>query len=70
MTTRDADKSGGGKSGGVTAEEVAAIVAVLLTRGDPAPATAAAPRSRWSVPQLRAPLAPGPGAWQASADAR
>jgi hypothetical protein len=47
-----------------TAEELAALVAVLASRPAPAPAVVA-PRRLWRTP-LRAPLpAPGPGAWQA-----
>jgi len=54
--------------GDATPEEIAALVAVLLSRsGDevpPAPARSAwADRSR----QLRRPLRPGPGAWRRSA---
>lgn len=52
--------------GDATPEEVAALVAVLASRGG-APAPAPAVPSRWRSP-LRAPLpAPGPGAWTASA---
>ena len=54
--------------GDATPEEIAALVAVLLSRpGDdmpPGPARSAwADRSR----QLRRPLRPGPGAWRRSA---
>ena len=53
--------------GNPTPEELAALVAVVSTRGtgggDPEPA--AAP-SLWSRPQLRAPLSAGAGAWRAS----
>jgi hypothetical protein len=48
-----------------TAEELAAVVTVLLARGadeEPAPA----PRSLWSIPTLRGHLPHGPGAWRAS----
>jgi hypothetical protein len=51
-----------------TREELAAVVAVLAA-GSAAPAAAPpAPAGRplWAVPVLRAPLAPGPGAWRAS----
>jgi hypothetical protein len=54
--------------GDATAEEIAALVAVLLSRaGDEVgPATA---RSAWAdrSRQLRRPLHPGPGAWRRSA---
>lgn len=52
--------------GDATPEEVAALVAVLATRGGVAedPRT----RSQWSRPQPRAALpSPGPGAWRAAA---
>jgi hypothetical protein len=54
-----------------SAEQIAAVVAVLSARLQPGDATTAgqATRSRWSARsrQLRAPLLPGPGAWRASA---
>jgi len=57
--------------GDATPEEVAALVAVLASRGG---TTSEEPRTRsqWSRPQPRAALpAPGPGAWRAAArDAR
>ena len=52
-----------------TAEELAAVVAVLTARSAaPAPPDAAAPPSLWSArgPLLRRPVQPGPGAWRAS----
>jgi hypothetical protein len=57
--------------GNATAEEVAAVVAVL--QGIAAAAASAAPerrpRSRWAHPArgVRRPVHPGPGAWRASA---
>ena len=48
-----------------TAEELAALVAVVLARGaaeEPAPAA----RPLWAVPALRGHLPHGPGAWRAS----
>jgi hypothetical protein len=51
--------------GDATPEEIAALVAVLTSRGS-VPAPAALPRSLWSRPVLRAALDPGPGAWRAS----
>ena len=54
--------------GNPTPEELGAVVALLAARSagvrdEPA---GAAPVPLWSVPRLRAPLAPGPGAWRAS----
>jgi hypothetical protein len=49
-----------------TPEELAALIAVVSSRGaaeQPPPA----PPSRWARPQLRRPLHPEPGAWRASA---
>jgi len=56
--------------GNPTAEELGAVVALLAARSasgggvaeEPAPA-----RSLWATPQLRTPLAHGPGSWKASA---
>ena len=50
--------------GGPTAEQLAALVAVVTSRAagsgePPAP-------SEWAPPVLRSPLAHGPGAWRAS----
>ena len=56
--------------GDATPEEVAALVAVLASRGG---GVAAAPvTTAWAKPQVRRPLpTPGPGAWRAAArDAR
>lgn len=57
-------------SGDATAEEIAAIVAVLASTGstDPAPASDTG-RSRWAAPaaRLRSPVPHGPGAWRTSA---
>jgi hypothetical protein len=54
--------------GDASAEEIAALVTVLMARnaGSPSPA---AVTSRWSSRQalLRGPLSHGPGAWRASA---
>jgi hypothetical protein len=51
--------------GDPTPEELAALIAVVSTRGgaaeEPAPR-----RSLWAAPVLRGPLTPGPGAWRAS----
>ena len=51
--------------GNPTPEELAALIAVVSTRGgtveEPPPA-----RSLWAAPVLRRPLSPGPGAWRAS----
>ncbi len=55
--------------GNPTPEELAVVVALLAARSagssheEP---TAPAPPSLWSVPRLRPPLVPGPGAWRAS----
>jgi hypothetical protein len=57
--------------GDATAEEIAALVAVLVTRaaGEEAPSPARSVRNSWSdrSRQLRRPLFPGPGAWRHSA---
>jgi hypothetical protein len=53
-----------------TAEELAALVAVLSARAAAGAAAARPrPRSAWAEPaaRLRAPLAPGPAAWRRSA---
>jgi hypothetical protein len=51
--------------GDPTPEELAALIAVVSSRGggldEPAPQ-----RSLWGRPSLRQPLATGPGAWKAS----
>jgi hypothetical protein len=51
--------------GNPTAEELAALIAVVATRGAAAPETPA-PRSLWSHPVLRSALPHGSGAWRAS----
>jgi len=57
--------------GNPTAEEIAAVVAVLAALPQPAeqPAAGTAVRSEWSARYrlLREPLHRGPGAWRASA---
>ena len=52
-----------------TAEELAAVVAILSARGGAAEEEPAAPRPRWGAPATahRRPLPTGPGAWRASA---
>jgi hypothetical protein len=52
-----------------TAEELAALVGVLLSRRAAVPAESARPiASRWRASALPSvPLRPGPGAWRASA---
>ena len=51
--------------GNPTPEELAALIAVISTRGG-AVEEPPAPRSLWAAPVLRRPLSPGPGAWRAS----
>jgi Acyl-CoA carboxylase epsilon subunit len=58
--------------GDATPEEIAALVAVLMSRpGSEGAAPAPVPRARsaWAdrTRQLRRPLSPGPGAWRRSA---
>ena len=55
--------------GDATPEEIAALVAVLLSRSDDAGAPSPSARSAWAdrSRQLRRPLRPGPGAWRRSA---
>jgi hypothetical protein len=57
--------------GNPSAEEIAALVAVLTARTAPASAgeTAGRPRNKWSAKSrlLREPLPRGPGEWRASA---
>ena len=54
--------------GTATAEELAAVVALLAARSGGGDAEQApAGRSLWSAPQLRGSVAAGPGAWRASA---
>jgi hypothetical protein len=56
--------------GDATAEEIAALVAVLVTRdaGRTAPSQVRSVPSAWSdrSRQLRRPIFPGPGAWRRS----
>lgn len=53
--------------GDATAEEIAAVVAVLAASGGGEDEPEPAPTSVWGRPQLRAPLPPpGPGAWVTS----
>ena len=49
-------------------EELAALVTLLTARAASAAADRPQPRSAWADParRLRAPLAPGPGAWRRS----
>ena len=54
-----------------TPEELAAVVAVLLSRPTAAPPAAPPVRSRWAAAAgLRAPVHAGPYAWRASGDPR
>ena len=48
-------------------EQLAALVAVLATRGGPSAASAPPAPRRWRTPLRPVLPAPGPGAWQASA---
>jgi hypothetical protein len=52
-----------------TAQELAALVAVLAARAAAGSAAGPRPRSVWADPagRLRVPLAPGPSAWRRSA---
>jgi hypothetical protein len=51
-----------------TAEEIAALVAVLSTLGSPAPAPARRQTSQWAAPHraVRVRYSHGPGGWLAS----
>ena len=57
--------------GDASAEEIAALVAVLMSRAadDDSPSAAQLPRSAWADRSalLRRPVLPGPGAWRRSA---
>ena len=55
-------------AGNPTPEELAAVVAVLAARPAAVPEEEPAAPSRWNdrARALRAPLHPGPGAWQAA----
>ena len=48
-------------------EQLAALLAVLATRGGPPAASAPVTPRRWRTPLRPALPPPGPGAWQASA---
>ena len=58
-----------GVRGNPSPEELAAVVAVLMTRGGAAPEPEPAAPSRWNdrASLLRGPLRRGPGAWRAGA---
>ena len=51
--------------GNPSLEELAALIAVVATRGGKDPEPTPAP-SLWARPALRTPHSPGPGAWRAS----
>lgn len=55
--------------GNPTPQELAAVVAVVATRGGSCEAPAKPPASLWAskAAGLRKPIHPGPGAWAASA---
>jgi hypothetical protein len=54
-------------SGDPTPEQLAALLAVVTARAAGGGGDAPAPeRPLWARPQLRGPLAHGPGAWRAS----
>jgi hypothetical protein len=55
--------------GDATPEEVAALLAVVMARAAAAPAARPRPSAAWNDHGrvMRAPVAPGPGAWRASA---
>jgi hypothetical protein len=55
-------------SGNPSAEELAALIAVVAARGAGAAEPDPAPPSPWTTraSSLRRPLVPGPGAWRAS----
>ena len=52
--------------GNPTAEELAALVAVVAARASVAAEPGPPPRPLWGRPALRPTLTPGPGAWRAS----
>lgn len=58
--------------GDPTAEEIAALVAVLSIASLPSSSLAARPQRVWSSPSrsVRTPLSPGHGGWRASARTR
>jgi hypothetical protein len=49
-----------------TPEQLAAVIAVVGARASGGPEEEPVARSLWARPQLRAPLAPAPGAWAAT----
>ncbi len=55
-------------TGNPTPEELAAVTALLLSRGGTAPEPEPVPVSRWNdrTSLLRTPLPHGPGAWRAA----
>jgi hypothetical protein len=52
--------------GNPSPEELAALIAVIATRGGAGEPQPQPVRSLWARPSLRAPLSHGPGAWRAS----
>lgn len=73
MTTPEADGAQGTPAvlrvaGNPTPEQLAAVVAVLASRGGAAAEPEPAAPSRWNdrARLLRRPLRPGPGAWRAA----
>jgi hypothetical protein len=52
--------------GNPTGEELAALIAVVASRGSTSDAEPAPARSLWGRPVLRSALPTGPGAWRAS----
>jgi hypothetical protein len=52
--------------GNPSAEELAALVAVVATRASDRTASGPSARPLWGRPVLRPVLTPGPGAWRAS----
>ena len=57
-------------SGNPTPEELAALTVVLAAASSASADDQSTPRSRWSIPAMRRPLAHGPGGWRASAGMR
>jgi hypothetical protein len=49
-----------------SAEEIAALVAVIAARASASDEAEPSPRPLWGRPVLRPALTPGPGAWRAS----
>ena len=52
--------------GAPSAEELAALVAVVATHASAAAEPEPPVRAPWGRPVLRSPLTPGPGAWRVS----